>query len=164
MPIRHTDKGWFWGSKGPFDTKAKALAVQRAAYSHGYKGEREYTEESIMVEEFISGLLHSVTITHMYHLKSRSFAQHSALGGFYEGMDDLVDSLIEAYQGKFGLIEDYVLDAGDMPPTPLEYLIGLSEYVKVGRADFPQDSELQNMIDEIASLIDSTIYKLRFLA
>lgn len=163
MPIRHTDKGWFWGSKGPFDTKSKALAVARAAFSHGYKGE-QITEESIMVEEFISGLLHSVTITHMYHLKTRSFAQHSALGAFYEGMDDLVDGLIEAYQGKYGLIEDYVLDAGDMPPSPLEYLISLSEFVKVGRADFVQDSELQNMIDEIASLIDSTIYKLRFLA
>lgn len=37
MPIRHTDKGWFWGSKGPFDTKAKALAVGRAAYASGYR-------------------------------------------------------------------------------------------------------------------------------
>jgi hypothetical protein len=27
----------------------------------------------------------------------------------------------------------------------------------------PQDSELQNLVDEIASEIDSTLYKLRFL-
>ena len=37
MPIRKTDKGWYWGSQGPFATKAKALAVARAAYASGYK-------------------------------------------------------------------------------------------------------------------------------
>jgi hypothetical protein len=31
------------------------------------------------------------------------------------------------------------------------------------REKLPQDSELQNLIDEIKDLIDSTIYKLRFL-
>lgn len=37
MPIRKTDKGWYWGSKGPFATKSKALAVARAAYASGYR-------------------------------------------------------------------------------------------------------------------------------
>jgi hypothetical protein len=39
MPLVKKPSGWFWGSKGPFDSKAKALAVARAAYAHGYKGE-----------------------------------------------------------------------------------------------------------------------------
>ena len=39
MPLVKRTSGWFWGSKGPFTTKAKALAVARAAYAHGYKGE-----------------------------------------------------------------------------------------------------------------------------
>jgi len=37
MPLVKKQSGWFWGSKGPFSTKAKALAVARAAYAHGYK-------------------------------------------------------------------------------------------------------------------------------
>lgn len=37
MPIRHTSEGWWWGSKGPFSTKKKALQVQGAAYASGYK-------------------------------------------------------------------------------------------------------------------------------
>ena len=37
MPIRKTDKGYYWGSKGPFPTRQKAEEVARAAYSHGYK-------------------------------------------------------------------------------------------------------------------------------
>jgi hypothetical protein len=35
-----------WGGKGPFPTKAKALAVARAAYAHGYK-ENDKTENTI---------------------------------------------------------------------------------------------------------------------
>lgn len=159
MPIKHTNKGWYWGSKGPFDTKAQALAVARAAHSRGFTE----GDTTMSVETLVSKLLHSVTITHIYHLQTKSYAQHVALGAFYDEVEDLTDSLIEAYQGKYGIIQDYDMNAGDMPSIALEYMIGLSECVKRERVGFPQDSELQNIIDEIASLIDSTLYKLRFL-
>jgi hypothetical protein len=38
MPLVKRQSGWFWGSKGPFDSKAKALSVARAAYASSYKG------------------------------------------------------------------------------------------------------------------------------
>jgi hypothetical protein len=160
MPIRHTDKGWFWGSKGPFPSKDKALQVARAAHSQGFK---EQNMENTKVADFLSGLLHSVTVTHIYHLQTKSYAQHIALGNFYDEVSDLTDSLIEAIQGKFGIVYGYTLDAGNMSTTALEYMIGLSHFVENGRDDMPQDSEIQNIVDEIAALIDSTIYKLRFL-
>jgi hypothetical protein len=37
MPIRKTEKGYYWGSKGPFPTREKAEEVAKAAYSSGYK-------------------------------------------------------------------------------------------------------------------------------
>ena len=37
MPIRKTSKGYYWGDKGPFTTKEKAEAVERAAYANGYR-------------------------------------------------------------------------------------------------------------------------------
>ena len=40
MPLVKKQSGWFWGSKGPFDTKAQALSVARAAFASGYKGEK----------------------------------------------------------------------------------------------------------------------------
>jgi hypothetical protein len=49
MPLVKRSNGWFWGSKGPFDSKAKALAVARAAYASGYKGES--AEKNFLVEE-----------------------------------------------------------------------------------------------------------------
>lgn len=159
MPFRHTDKGWFWGSKGPFPTKAKALQVARAAYASGYKEEAqmEYT-----VQSFVMCLLHSQTNAHILHLQSLSYSEHKALQGYYEGIDDLIDSFVEAYQGKYGIIKDYKAEY-ELPTPALEYMIGTSDYVKQARVELPQDSELQNIVDEIQSLLDSTIYKLRFL-
>jgi len=37
MPIRHTDKGWYWGSKGPFKSRKKATQVAAAAYASGWR-------------------------------------------------------------------------------------------------------------------------------
>jgi len=37
MPTQKKKDGWYWGSKGPFPTKAKADKVGRAAHAHGYK-------------------------------------------------------------------------------------------------------------------------------
>jgi len=38
MPVVKRKDGWYWGSKGPFKTKAKAREVERPAYASGYKG------------------------------------------------------------------------------------------------------------------------------
>lgn len=37
MPIKKTDKGWYWGSKGPFKSKRKAQKVAQAVYSSEYQ-------------------------------------------------------------------------------------------------------------------------------
>ena len=53
-PIRHTSQGWFWGSKGPFPTRAKAVEVAQAVYASGWKGRNprmDITDESKRVFE-----------------------------------------------------------------------------------------------------------------
>lgn len=162
MPFRHTDKGWYWGSKGPFASKAKALQVARAAYASGYK------EESIMeksaVGEFIGTLLHSATITHFMHLKSKSYAEHVALGSYYDEVIDLVDAVAESIQGCYQeLIEDYPTVFANPAVEPLSYMLSLKDFVIKTRDKLPQDSNIQNEVDNIVTLIDSTAYKLKFL-
>ena len=36
MPIRQRDNKWYWGSKGPFNSRKKAEEVAQAAYASGY--------------------------------------------------------------------------------------------------------------------------------
>ena len=36
MPISKRGDKWYWGSKGPFDSRIKAEEVAKAAYAAGY--------------------------------------------------------------------------------------------------------------------------------
>lgn len=116
------------------------------------------------MSEFICHLLHCVKVTHILHLRTRSYAAHMALGAFYEELDGLADGLAESFQGKYGRLIEYEDMGTNYSDSPLEYLIHTSEYVQEARADLPQDSELQNEVDTIQNLINTTIYKLRFLS
>lgn len=127
---------------------------------------KEQTEQNDPVMMFTMHLLHSVTNAHILHLTTRSYAEHQALGTFYGEIGDLVDSFVEAFQGKYGLLHDFVADYKLPPTDPVAYLESLKVEVETLRRmpRFPQDSELQNEVDNIANLINSTLYKLRFLA
>ena len=118
------------------------------------------------VMQFVQCLLHSVTNAHILHFQSKSYAQHMALGAFYDEVSDLVDGFVEAFQGKYGLLTNYKADYELPANDPVAYLTYLKDEVETLRrmAGFPQHSELQNEVDTIANLINSTLYKLRFLA
>jgi len=123
----------------------------------------EIKEAQVIVGEYFLTLFHSATNTHLLHLQSRSYSQHQALGAYYDAVVDLIDSLIEAYQGKNQTIVEY--PSGYKPPVSdaLTELKSISAYVIANRAVVGIDTELQNISDEIQALIDSTIYKLTFL-
>jgi hypothetical protein len=112
---------------------------------------------------FLLTLMHSSTNTQILHRQTRSFAEHTALGEYYEAIIPLVDSLTETIQGMEGELIDYPVDYYGPASSGLEELTSLKEYVLEERKELPQETEIQNIIDEIAALIDSTLYKLRFL-
>ena len=121
-------------------------------------------KQSDPVMQFTMCLLHSVTNAHILHLTTKSYAEHKALEDYYTEIGDLVDGFVEAFQGKYGLLHDFTADYV-LPGQPIDYLTYLKDEVATLRRSekFPQDSELQNTVDEIAQLIDSILYKLRFL-
>jgi len=110
-------------------------------------------------------LLHSISQTHLMHWRTDSFSQHMALGSFYDEMSDAVDSLVEAYQGKFS--KKIGTFSGEFVPVtdPISFLKQLATQILTYRtqADFPQQSEIQNEVDNIANLVNTTLYKLQFL-
>lgn len=113
--------------------------------------------------EFIAALLHSGTVTHFMHLSTDSYSKHQALGTFYVEIIDLADQFAEAYMGKYEQIKKFPSEFHSAT-NPVKYLEGLKDFVAECREELPKDSELQNLIDEIADLINSTLYKLRFLS
>lgn len=113
---------------------------------------------------FIGTLMQSRNQVHIYHLQTDSYAQHVALQGYYEGIVDLIDGLVESYQGRNGIVRGYKM-AGIIKEdnNPTMYFEGLSKFVETIRTQVSQDSYLQNQIDEVVDLIESTKYKLKFL-
>lgn len=117
-------------------------------------------------EKLVSMLLHSKTQVHVFHLQTKSHAEHMALGGYYGGIDDLVDGLVESYQGKNGLIKNYEsfkLEQYKNNSQVIAYFKMLDKEVASLRASVEGESYLENQIDTIVELIQSTIYKLTFL-
>ena len=162
MPIVKKTDGWYWGSKGPFPTKTKALQVGQAAYASGYK---ESKMDKTLIGEFVGTLLHSATIVHFMHLQTQSYSVHKALQKYYENIVDGADTIAEAIQGCTGeLIAPYPSMFGNPEVAPLDYLKSIRDYVTVTRKDiFADYSNIQNEIDAVMTLLDSTIYRLTFL-
>ena len=113
---------------------------------------------------FAATMLHSATNTHFFHWSTDSFSKHMALGAYYDEIVDLVDGVAEAIQGCYQeIIEDYPTAFGNPTVEPLAYILSLKEFVATMRDKLPQESNIQNEVDAIATLIDSTAYKLKFL-
>lgn len=123
----------------------------------------EQPEEKETLTDLVMCLLHSATITHIMHWQTESYAAHQALGEYYSEIPELVDQTIEAYQGKTGIIlRDFPIKSESYEQmTPLAYMEYLSMELTENRALFGTDPEIQNLVDAIADLIDSTMYKLR---
>jgi len=85
------------------------------------------------------------------------------LGKYYEAIPDLVDRLVESYIGRYGPLEEFE-EEFEIEKDPVRYFKALQKYVDENRKHLPKDSELQNTIDEILDLIDSTLYKLQQLS
>lgn len=115
----------------------------------------------------ISVLFASRNQAHVFHLQTTSYAAHKALNEYYDDIIDLADELIESYQGKYGIVYNYN-SAGkiqDFSSTSnvILYFDQLADLVDTLRSQLPQDTFIQNQIDTIVELIDSTRYKLKFL-
>lgn len=114
------------------------------------------------VAEFVATLLHSSTNAHFMHWATNSFAKHSALGDYYTQIIDLADQYAEAYMGKYEQLKTFPGEF-HQDTDPVKYLEKIQKFVGDARKHLPEDTELQNLVDEIADLINSTLYKLRFL-
>jgi len=122
------------------------------------------------MKTLISLFLHSRTQAHVFHLRVNgpgAYAAHVALQSYYEGIIDIIDGLVESYQGKNGLIEfDEVegLDNNADIKNIIKYFENLSTaLIKIRKDESLQDSYIQNQIDTIDELIYSTKYKLENL-
>ena len=99
----------------------------------------------------------------VWHQQTTSFSEHKALQKFYENIIDLMDTLSESYAGIYGRLEDY--DVHDLPnwtstEDTISYYRNCYMWLQDERKTAPQDSWIQNQLDEVAQLLGQTLYRL----
>lgn len=117
------------------------------------------------VGEFFGTLQGSMVEAWKSHLKTDKYSKHIALNEFYDDIVELVDTLIEDYQGLYGVVDDLKNIMSTDEIGAIEYLEDLRKFTKDGCKDFikDDDTELKSDIDAILSCIDRTLYKLKEL-
>ncbi len=115
--------------------------------------------------EMVCNILHSRNQAHVFHLQTKSYAEHIALNGYYDGVVGLFDGLVESYQGKYGIIKTFKtfkVEQYRNNKKTISYFERLLDIIEENR-DSVDDSFIQNQIDTVQELINSTLYKLKFL-
>jgi hypothetical protein len=130
--------------------------------------------------ELVARCFAARTSTHIAHLVTKSYAQHMALGDFYDAIATSADEYLECYMGIFGQ-----LSAEDFPTVrpstgaPIQQLTALRTWIAENREECSEAgddkdgeqaesndvdcTELSNLIDNILAVIDRALYKLKFL-
>jgi len=130
--------------------------------------EAEIKKETGDVVDMIATLLHSRSQAHIFHWQTKSqssFAEHTALGTYYDEIVGLIDGIVESFQGKYDLITGYkTVEMVDYKSTEqlISYFRDLNNNIEKNRKGI-KESYIQNQIDGVQELIFSTLYKLRFL-
>lgn len=120
------------------------------------------------MKQTIAQLFKARDTAHAIHLKTRSFAQHLALGDFYTEIVERADKLAETYIGCYGHLD--ALDNLSAEPNvftesdAVSFIRSVAFWAEEQRAKLPQNSFITNQWDEFQALIYRTKYKLEKLA
>lgn len=118
--------------------------------------------------KFVAMLFLARDIAHRAHLGVHgdgSYAKHKALEEFYSEVVDLADEFTEQYQGEYEELLDIPLLDNDYAGDIRGMLQKQKDWIVENRYEICERDEtpLQNTIDEIVRLYQTTNYKLKFL-
>lgn len=126
------------------------------------KGYDEFVKLAAVLQESV---LHSWQL----HLKDRKYSVHIILEEYYDEAFDIIDGLIEHYQGicKCDIVDGSVTSDIEKSSCPIAYFTDLKNYL-VKFVNNPNNfsektMEIKSDIDDLMRLIDSTLYKLNNL-
>lgn len=116
-----------------------------------------------MIEQLIARVFYARNLVHWSHWRTKSYAQHMALGDFYDDVIEALDAVVEAYQGVHGLI-------GDIPAPnakgsePLTLLRSDAEWIEENHEAICEGNRaVGNLIDSLTDVYLRTVYKLENL-
>ena len=114
------------------------------------------------IEELIARVLFARNIAHISHWQATgvgSYARHAALDEFYTNVLSALDTLVEGYQGKFGIIGNI----GE-PATAADEIDEIIQediaWIEGNRSLCKGITALENLLDGISDVYLKASYKL----
>jgi len=114
-------------------------------------------------EQFVSMALLGRDLAQIAHWKTKKYAEHKTLNDFYDQLLELIDGFVEQYQGSYNKRMDIERNSDTSRQSSirkeLEYQ---AEWIEMYRYQICEKEEtaLQNTIDEVLRLYQSTAYLL----
>jgi hypothetical protein len=101
----------------------------------------------------------------IFHWQTTSYAEHKALGKAYENLDELFDSFVEVYYGKYGRPTDapeYNIKAESYGGDIKETIKGFRDQLMNELSNLlkEEDKDLLNLKDEIEAEFNRLLYLL----
>lgn len=122
--------------------------------------------KSTSIEDICSKIQETIIKTQLAHWAikpSTNYALHIALGEFYEGLYSFIDTFVESAQGTYNKVFTLNIPACTTiqnTNTIDSVIMGFKEYIESARNNVPH-SHLQNQLDEILTLTNHTLYKIK---
>jgi hypothetical protein len=117
-----------------------------------------------MIEELVARAFATRNAAHLAHFKTKSYAQHIALGSFYDTIIDKVDTVVEMYQGAFGLMGKVDVKAAPYDDI-MNHIFDEAEWIQANRDDIADGVDaIANALDDLAGAYLTTFYKLKNLS
>lgn len=124
-----------------------------------------------MIEELVARVFQARDFAHKAHWRTNSYAQHMALGSFYDDIVQAIDAVVEAHQGQFGLID--ADDVSDVKTPKVfspgsvyaNYLRSEAEWIEANRELISSGSSaIGNLVDSLTAIYLAAAYKLESLS
>jgi len=100
----------------------------------------------------------------LYHWAVLSYPAHKALGDLHDVLSDKVDLFVESYIGRFKKqplpVFQVTTKASSDVTKVVPYLESIRDSMKLVGKNLQRESQLLNIIDEMVTEIDKTLYLL----
>jgi hypothetical protein len=114
--------------------------------------------------QFVAATLGVRAAAHLMHLSTRSYAQHVALGDFYEGIERLVDTYAEVYMGLERRQDTWPRVVLPAATGPQQLVADYLELIQEEQKEDHDSEALKNILAALEELAARTLYKLKNLS
>ena len=114
-----------------------------------------------MIEELVARVFVDRNDAHKQHWVTKSYAEHVALGGFYDDVIEAIDSLVENFIGLYGSIDLSQTAEAPEVGSIREQLQDTADWIEANRDEICQgSSNIGNLVDAVSAVYTKTIFLL----